>query len=329
MTALAPTLQTFFTERLTRQRQVSPATVAAYRDTFRLLLGFIGDRTGKAPSKIGIEDLDAPAISAFLDHLEAERHNSARTRNARLAAIRSLFHYAAVRHPEHAAVIARVLAVPQKRFDKATVSYLTDSEVAVLLDTPDADRWEGRRDRALLAVAIQTGLRVTELTNLDCGDVSLDTGAHLRCEGKGRKQRAVPLTANTVAVLRVWLHERGGLPAQPLFPTRTGRRLTRGAVERRVAAHSTTAARRCPSLSDKKLTPHVLRHTTAMALLHAGVDISVIALWLGHEDIRSTQMYLHADLAIKERALALVAPNGATPGRYTPPDPLLAFLESL
>lgn len=329
MTALAPTLQSFFTDRLARQRQASPATVAAYRDTFRLLLRFVAERTAKAPSAIGIEDLDAPTISAFLDHLEHDRHNTARTRNARLAAIRSLFHYAAVRHPEHAAVIARVLAIPQKRFDKAIVNYLTPIEVDALLDAPNPDRWEGRRDRALLALAVQTGLRVTELCNLDCGDLTLDAGPHLRCEGKGRKQRAVPLTATTVAVLRAWLRERGGLPTEPLFPTRTGRRLTRGALERRVTAHAGLAAQRCPSLRDKTLTPHVLRHTAAMALLHAGVDIAVIALWLGHEDIRSTQIYLHADLAIKERALALVAPNGAKPGRYRPPDPLLAFLESL
>lgn len=329
MTALAPTLQAFFTERLLRQRHASPATVAAYRDTFRLLLGFVAGRTGKTPSALGIEDLDAPVISAFLEHLEVDRHNSARTRNARLAAIRSLFHYAAVCHPEHAAVIARVLAIPQKRFDKAIVSFLTAHEVDALIDAPDPDRWEGRRDRALLTVAIQTGLRVSELCGLNCGDLSLDTGAHLRCQGKGRKHRAVPLTAGTVAILRVWLRERGGLPAEPLFPTRTGRRLTRGAVERRVTTHAATAAQRCPSLHNKQLTPHVLRHTAAMALLHAGVDVSVIALWLGHEDVRSTQIYLHADLAIKERALALVAPSSAKPGRYRPPDPLLAFLEAL
>lgn len=329
MTALAPTLQAFFTDRLLRQRQASPATVAAYRDTFRLLLRFVAERTGHAPSTVGIEDLDAPTIAAFLDHLEIDRHNSARTRNARLAAIRSLFHYAAVRHPEHAAVIARVLAIPQKRFDKAIVSYLTHTEVDALLHAPNPDRWEGRRDRALLAVAVQTGLRVTELCDLDCGDVALGVGAHLRCQGKGRKHRAVPLTATTVAALRAWLHERGGLPAEPLFPNRTGRRLTRGAIQRRVTAHAAVAAQHCPSLRDKTLTPHVLRHTAAMALLHAGVDIAVIALWLGHEDIRSTQMYLHADLATKEQALALLTPSGAKPGRYRPPDPLLAFLESL
>jgi site-specific recombinase XerD len=329
MTALAPTLQAFFTDRLLRQRQASPATVASYRDTFRLLLRFVADRTGRAPSAIGIEDLDAPMITAFLDHLEVDRHNTARTRNARLAAIRSLFHYSALRHPEHAAVIARVLAIPQKRFDKKIVSYLTHIEVDALLDGPNTQHWEGRRDRALLALAVQTGLRVTELCGLNCGDLHLEVGAHLRCDGKGRKQRAVPLTTNTVAVLRTWLHERDGLADEPLFPTRTGRRLSRGAVERRVTTHAAIAAQRCPSLRGKTLTPHVLRHTAAMALLHAGVDISVIALWLGHEDIRATQMYLHADLAIKERALALVTPNGAKPGRYRPPDPLLAFLESL
>lgn len=329
MTALAPTLQAFFTERLLRQRQVSPATVASYRDTFRLLLRFVAERTSQAPSSIGIEDLDAPTISAFLDHLEVHRHNTARTRNARLAAIRSLFHYAALRHPEHAAVIARVLAIPQKRFDKKIVSYLTPSEVDAILDAPNTQRWEGRRDRALLAVAVQTGLRVTELCGLNCDNLRLDIGPHLRCDGKGRKQRVVPLTANTVAILRIWLHERGGLANEPLFPTRTGRRLSRGAIERRVSAHAAVAAQHCPSLNDKTLTPHVLRHTAAMELLHAGVDISVIALWLGHEDIRATQMYLHADLAIKERALALTTPHKAKLGRYRPPDPLLNFLESL
>jgi Site-specific recombinase XerD len=230
-------------------------------------------------------------------------------------------------------VIARVLAIPQKRHDKNIVAFLTTDEIDALVAAPDPNRWEGRRDRALLTLAVQTGLRVSELTGLDCGDVTLDTGAHVRYDGKGRKQRAVPLTTSTAAVLRVWLRERGGLPADPLFPTRTGRRLSRDAIQRRVATHThthtATAAERCASLRGKQLTPHVLRHTLAMALLRAGVDISVIALWLGHEDIRSTQIYLHADLAIKERALARVAPNGIKPGRYRPPDPLLAFLESL
>lgn len=330
MTALAPTLQSFFTDRLARQRHASPRTVTAYRDTFRLLLGFAAQQTGKTPSRLDIADLDAALISAFLDHLETDRHNSARTRNARLGAIRSLFRYASIRHPEHAADIARVLAIPPKRFEKKTVSFLTPPEIDALLAAPDPSRWEGRRDRAMLAVAVQTGLRVSELTGLNCGDINLDVGAHLRClRGKGRKQRAVPLTRPTVAILRAWTRERGGLPDHPLFPTRTGRRLSRDAVERRVATHTATAASNCPSLNGKKLTPHVLRHTCAMALLHAGVDTSVIALWLGHEDVRSTQIYLHADLAIKEQALARVAPNGAKPGRYRPPDPVLAFLSSL
>lgn len=329
MSALAPTLQAFFTDRLARQRQASPATVAAYRDTFRLLLRFVAERTGRQPSALCIEDLDAPMIVAFLGHLEADRHNTARTRNARLAALRALFHYAAVCHPEHAEVIARVLAIPQKRFDKATVAFLTAEEVDALLAAPDPSRWEGRRDRALLALVVQTGLRVSELTGLSCGDVSLGTGAHVRCQGKGRKQRAVPLAANTVAVLGEWLRERGGEPGDALFPTRTGRRLSRDAVEGRVAVHGVTAASACPSLHAKRLTPHVLRHTCAMTLLRAGVDIAVIALWLGHDDLRSTQIYLHADLAIKERALARTTPATATPGRYRPPDALLAFLEGL
>jgi integrase/recombinase XerD len=329
VTALAPTLQAFFTDRLARQRRASPHTIAAYRDTFRLLLRFVTERTGKAPSMLSVDDLDAPVITAFLDHLETQRGNGARTRNARLAAVRSLFRYAALCHPEHAEVIARVLAIPQKRFDKTIVSFLTAPEIDALLNAPDTSRWEGRRDRALLALATQTGLRVSELIGLDCGDIHLDTGAHVRCLGKGRKQRAVPLTTSTVAVLRVWLQVRGGLPDDPLFSTRTGRRLSRDAVERRLTTHTTTATQHCPTLQGKHLTPHVLRHTAAMALLHAGVDTSVIALWLGHEDVRSTQIYLHADLAIKERALARTTPHGAKPGRYRPPDPLLAFLESL
>lgn len=329
MTALAPTLQAFFTDRLARQRQASPATIAAYRDTLRLLLGFVHDRTGVTPAKLRIEDLDAPTIVAFLDHLEADRHNTARTRNVRLAAIRSLFRYAALRHPEHAALIQRVLAIPQKRFDKAIVSFLTQPEIDALLNAPDRSRWEGRRDHALLAVAVQTGLRVSELIGLNRGDVQLGPGASVRCHGKARKERATPLTTSTAAVLRVWLTERAGQPVDPLFPTRTGRRLSRDAVERRVTKHTATAAQRRPSLLGKRLSPHVLRHTAAMQLLHAGVDATVISLWLGHEDVRSTQVYLHADLTIKERALARTAPNGAKPGRYRPPDALLAFLESL
>ena len=329
MSALAPTLQAFFTERLTRQCQASPRTVAAYRDTLRLLLSFVQRTTGKPPSALGFEDMDMPAICAFLDHLENERHNSPRTRNARLAAIHSLFRYAALRHPEHAAVIQRVLAIPPKRFDKATVSFLAPAEIEALLSAPDRTRWEGRRDHALMLVAIQTGLRLAEIIGINCGDVYLSTGAHVRCEGKGRKERCVPLTSSTVAVLKVWIRERSGRPDEPLFPTRTGKRLSPDAVERRLAVHAGVAARWCPSLTRKRITPHVLRHTSAMQLLHAGVDSAVIALWLGHADVRSTQTYLHADLSIKERALARTTPTSTRPGRYRPPDPILAFLESL
>jgi site-specific recombinase XerD len=330
MTSLAPTLQLFFTERLTRQRQASPRTITAYRNTFRLLLRFVQDRTGKAPSDLDFDDLGTDVISAFLDHLETDRHNSARSRNARLAALRSLFRYAALRHPEHAQLIQQVLAIPQKRFDRhTTVSFLTADEVDALLAAPDTSRWEGRRDRALMTLAVQTGLRLSELIGLNNSDVQLDTGAHVRCTGKGRKQRCVPLTASTAAVLRVWLHERAGLREDPLFPTRTGRRLSDDAVEHRITIYKNRAVQQCTSLATKKVTPHVLRHTTAMSLLHAGVDTAVIALWLGHADTRSTQLYLHADMTIKERALARTTPPTIKPGRYHPTDNLLAFLESL
>jgi site-specific recombinase XerD len=329
MSSFTTTLQLFFTERLVRQRQASPHTVTAYRNTFRLLLRFTQDRTGKAPSNLDWNDLNAELISAFLDHLETDRHNSARSRNARLAALRSLFRYAALRDPEHSQLIQQVLAIPQKRFDRAVVSFLNAAELDALLTAPDLTRWEGRRDRALMTLAAQTGLRLSELIGLNRDDVQLGTGAHVRCTGKGRKQRCVPLTTPTAAVLRTWLHERGGDHDEPLFPTRTGRRLSDDAVARRVAIHTAFAAQHCPSLADKKVTPHVLRHSTAMALLHAGVDTAVIALWLGHADTRSTQPYLHADMTIKERALARTTPANIKPGRYRPTDKLLAFLESL
>jgi len=329
MTPIAPTLQAFFTDRLTMQRQASPRTIAAYRDTLRLLLGFLHQKTGKLPSALGWDDLDATMISAFLNHLESERRNSIRTRNVRLTAIRSLFSYAALRHPEHALLIARVLAIPPKRFDKRIVTFLTAAEVDALIAAPDQSRWEGRRDRVLMLLAIQSGLRVSELTGLNCADVTLGSGANVRCEGKGRKQRAVPLTGPVEAMLRVWLTERAGHPADPLFPTRTGRRLSRDAIALRVSTHGAVAAQRCPSLLGKRIHPHVLRHSCAMSLLHAGVDTSVIALWLGHASVRSTDAYVHADMTIKEKALALTTPATARPGRYRPPDKVLAFLESL
>jgi site-specific recombinase XerD len=329
MTLIAATLQAFFTDRLAQQRQASPRTIAAYRDTLRLLLTFVHQQTATTPAKLDWEDLDATTITAFLNHLESARHNSTRTRNVRLTAIRSLFSYAALRHPEHALLIARVLAIPPKRFDKRIVTFLTATEVDALLAAPDQTRWEGRRDRALMLLAVQTGLRVSELTGLNCADVTLATGASVRCTGKGRKQRAVPLTTPVTLLLRQWLTERAGHPDEPLFPTRTGRRLSRDAVALRVSTHATTAAQRCPSLLGKRVHPHTLRHSCAMSLLQAGVDTSVIALWLGHAGVRSTDAYLHADISIKEKALALTTPASAKPGRYQPTDTVLAFLDGL
>ena len=329
MSLLAPTLQAFFTDRLIGQKRASAHTIAAYRDTIRLLLTFAAQHTAKAPSDLDIDDLQAPLIGAFLDHLEHERGNTIRTRNARLAAIRSLFRYAALRHPEHAATIQRVLAIPSKRHDQALVTFLTKAELQALLDAPDQATWIGRRDHALILLAAQTGLRASELIGLTCGDVRLGTGAHVTCLGKGRKQRITPLTKQTIAVMRAWTRERAGQPDDRLFATSTGRKLTRDALERRLTKHAATAAATCPSLAAKTITPHVLRHTAAMRLLHAGVDTTVIALWLGHEQIQTTRIYLHADLAIKQKALDRTTPPSVKPGRYQPTDRVLAFLDAL
>jgi site-specific recombinase XerD len=329
MTLLAPTLEAFFTERLISQRRASPHTIASYRATFELLLGFTQEQTGQPPSRLQLEDLNAPLISAFLKHLEVKRGNSARTRNTRLSAIHSMFTFAALRHPEHAALIARVLAIPPKRADKPLVTFLTDPEVDALLAAPDQARWIGRRDHALLLVAIQTGLRVSELTGLRCSDLALGRGPHLRCEGKGRKTRVTPLTRQTVTVLRAWLAEQCANPDDPLFPASHGGPLSRDAVERLVTKHAKVAEQSCPSLKDRRLSPHTLRHTSAMRLLHAGVDTTVIALWLGHETTRTADTYLHADLALKEKALARTVPPNTRAGRYRAPDSLLAFLANL
>jgi len=326
---LAATLQGFFTERLLTQRRASPNTVAAYRDTFRLLLAFVEGRTGKAPSRLGFEDLDAAVIGAFLDHLETVRSNSVRTRNARLAAIHSFFSYAALRHPEHAGLIERALAIPPKRFERAIVSFLTDTEVDALLAVPDRASFLGRRDHAILLVLVQAGLRVSELTGLTCADVVVGKGAHLRCVGKGRKERATPLTARTSSTLREWLVERRAASTDPLFATTRDRPLSRYGVDAIVERHVQAAASTCPSLGTKAVSAHTLRHSCAMRLLHAGVETTVIALWLGHESVETTQMYVHADMTLKERALARTTPIGATPGRFRPTDQLLAFLESL
>jgi integrase/recombinase XerD len=329
MSALAPTLQAFFTERLVRQRQASPHTVAAYRDTLRLLVRFAATRLAVEPSHLDVAQVDAALVSAFLDDREHEHQNSSRTRNARLAGIRSLFRFAALRHPEHAALIARVLAIPPKRFERRLVTFLTESEVDAVLAAPDRSTWTGRRDHAWLALAVQTGLRASELIGTRCADIHLGVGAHVNCLGKGRKQRITPLIASVVAVLRVWLAERRGQADDPLFPRRTGKALSRDALERRLATYVIRAVRTCSSLQEKTISLHVLRHTAAMRLLHAGVDTSVIALWLGHEQVDTTQIYLHADLALKERALARTTPVHTKPGRYQPSDALLAFLEAL
>jgi integrase/recombinase XerD len=330
MTALPPLLEGFFTERLARQRDASPHTIASYRDSFRLLLTFLNEHTGKAPSKLQLQDLDPARITAFLSYLENERSNGVRTRNARLTAIHSFFHYAALKAPECSQQIARVLSIPDKRYDSTLISYLIEPEIDALLAAPDRSTWTGRRDHALLLLGVQTGLRVSELASLRCQDLNLGAG-WVRCEGKGRKERRTPLSRAARQVLRVWLRELGGDPAGPLFPSRSGGHLTRSAIWRLVVKHTTTARARCPSLAGKNITPHVLRHTAAMRLLRAPtpVDTATIALWLGHETLDSTNKYLHADMELKRRALDRTTPTNAKPGSYRAPDRLLAFLENL
>ncbi|HEU5005607.1 MAG TPA: tyrosine-type recombinase/integrase [Jatrophihabitantaceae bacterium] len=329
MAALAPALQAYFTERLIQQRAASPNTIAAYRTTFRLLLTFAAQRTGTAPSNLAVDDVDATLIGAFLDHLENGRGNSPSTRNNRLAAIHSLFGYLALRHPEHAGCIQRVLAIPPKRTQRHLVTYLTDAEADALLAACDRTTWTGRRDHAMFALTLQTGLRISELTYLTRADVSLTAGANVHTVGKGRKERRTPLIPSTRAVLKPWLAELSGDPDQPLFPTTTGKHLSRDAVERRLRRHLHVAAKTCPSLHTKTVTMHTMRHTAAMRLLLAGNDITVIALWLGHEQVSTTSIYLHADMTHKQRAIDRTAPLTAKPGRYQPPDTLLAFLENL
>jgi integrase/recombinase XerD len=328
MTSLAPIMQGFFTDQMAGRR-ASSNTVAAYRDTFCLLLHYAQARRGRPPSALDLADIDAALVGGFLDHLEADRNNSIATRNARLAAIHSLFGYAALRCPEHALLIQRVLAIPQKRRDVTDVCFLTRAETDALLAAPDQSTPLGRRDHLLLLVAVQTGLRVSELTSLTCADAELGAGAHLRCTGKGRKQRATPLTRPTARLLRRWISDRHAAPANPLFPNRTGGPLSRDAIADLLDKHVLIAARTCPTLASKNVTPHTMRHTAAMALLHAGVDTSTIALWLGHASTKATDVYMHADLAFKEQALARTAPPGAGTRHYRPGDRLLTFLENL
>jgi integrase/recombinase XerD len=322
-------VQAFFTDRLLRQRRASPNTVAGYRDTFRLLLGFAKERLRKPPAKLSLEDRDVAVIGDFLDHLEKGRGNGARSRNTRLAAIHSFFQYVSFQEPAHAEQCRRVLAIPSKRYQRRQIEYLTAQEIDALLAAPDRTTWIGRRDRAMLLVAIQTGLRVSELIGLRREDIVLGTGAHVHCEGKGRKQRCTPLRQEAVEVMAQGLRECPSESATPAFPSSRGGPRSRDAVERLVSRYQRTAERHCPSLERKKVTPHVLRHTAAMQLLQHGVARSVIALWLGHESGETTQMYLHADLRLKEDALGKVTPLGVQPGRFRPDDDLLAFLDGL
>jgi len=329
MTALAPLLQAFFTDRLMTQYGASPHTIASYRDTFRLLLTHVHQQTGTLPAHLDLLDLDAATIGAFLHDLETVRGNSPATRNTRLAAIHSLFRYASLRAPEHADLISRVLAIQTKRTTTTIVTFLNDAELDAVLAAPDQATWHGRRDHALLVLAAQTGLRVAELTALTIADTRLGVGAHVYCHGKGRKDRCTPLTAHTVRVLTNWLDTRRPADTEPLFATRRGTPLSHDAVARLVTKHATAAARTCPSLHTKHVTPHTLRHTAAMNLLHAGVDTTVIALWLGHESPTTTRIYLHADMALKEQAIAQTTPPDTEPGRYQATDDLLTFLDQL
>jgi integrase/recombinase XerD len=329
MTLIAPTLQAWFTERMITQRDSSPQTIAAYRDTFRLLLQFAAEQTGKQPCELDIDDLDAQLIGSFLNHLEQDRGNSARTRNARLAAIHSLYKYAALRHPEHLQTIGRVIAIPFKRYERPGLTYLNLDEIKALLAAPDRSTWLGRRDHAMLLLAVLTGVRVTELVTLTIADVTLGAGAHIKVQGKGRKRRATTLTPETVAVLRQWVKELASQPHDPLFPTRQGQPITRSGVRQLLTKYTAIAATSCPSLNDKPISPHTLRHTNAMLLRAGHIDIATIALWLGHESIKTTYTYQHADPALKQEAIDRIAPLGTKPGRYRPSDALLAFLEGL
>jgi site-specific recombinase XerD len=322
-------LQGFFTQRLMQQRQASPHTIASYRDTFRLLLQFAQKHLRRAPSTLVLEDINAPLVAAFLHDLEKVRDVTPRTRNLRLTAIHSFFRYVAFEDPARAAQIQRVLAIPPKRFARTLVPFLSRPEVDALLAAPDTRTWSGRRDHALILLAVQTGLRLSELTGLRQQDVHLGTGAHVSVIGKGRKQRCTPLSKNTRSVLAAWLKEPLKHPEQPLFPNASGSRLSAHGVHYLLAKHVAVATRACPSLKHKRVSPHVLRHTTAMDLLQQGVEQSVLALWLGHESIETTQIYLDANLELKQRVLDTVAPLNGKPGRYRPDDKLLAFLKSL
>lgn len=321
--------ESFFAKRLIAQRKASQHTISAYAYTFRLLLKFAHKRLGIPPSKLTLADLNAPLLAEFLDDLEVNRTNGARSRNARLAAIRSFYHYAALEAPQHSGVIQRVLAIPYKRLSRRLVDYLTRPEIEALLGATDKKTWLGRRDHAILLTTVQTGLRLSEITGLRQKDVFFGVGAHVRCEGKGRKERCTPLAKPAVAVLSAWIEELGREPSKFLFPNARGDRLSANAVQHMVAKHVALARQKCPSRVNKRVSPHVLRHAAAMELLQAGVDRSLIAIWLGHESLETTQIYLDANLAMKEEILAKTRPVESKPGRYQPDDQLLSFLKAL
>ena len=325
----SPLRQSFFSKRLITQRRASPHTIAAYAQTFRLLVTYAQIQLRTPPAELSLAQLDAPFLAAFLDHLETKRSNSACSRNARLASLRAFYHYAALEAPQHAGVIQRVLAIPYKRLTRRLVGYLTRPEVESLLGSIDRTSWIGRRNHALLLVAVQTGLRLSELTGLRQKDVMLGHGAYVRCEGKGRKERCTPLAKPTVKVLKAWLKEQRADDSGFLFPSSSGGRLSSDAVQHALATHVATSRAKCPSLGKKRVTPHVLRHTAAMELLQAGVDRALIAIWLGHESLDTTQVYLDADLELKRTVLDKVTPLQNRPGRYRPDDKLLSYLKSL
>ena len=325
----ATLLELFFTDRLMRQKGASSNTIASYRDSFRLLFGFAQKQLKKSPSGLTLEDLDAPFIAAFLDYLENNRNNGPSSRNLRLSAIRSFYRYVALEEPGKAAHIERILAIPKKREKKALIDFLTRLEINALLAEPDNKKWAGRRDYAMLMLTIQTGLRVSELTNLRCQDVKLDTGAHVKCHGKGRKDRCTPLTKKTVQVMKAWNREQCGTPLDILFPNARGKALSTDGVQYILSKHIKAAQNNCPTLINKRISPHTLRHTAAMELLQAGVDRSVIALWLGHESPETTQIYLKANLALKEKIMEKINPLNVKAGRFRPEDRLLEFLKNL
>ncbi len=327
--SLAPLLERFFMQRLMQERQVSPHTICSYRDTFRLFLKFTQQRLHKPPSALVFEEIDAPLIVAFLDHLEKQRGLSVRSRNLRLTAIHSFFRYIAFELPTHSAQIQRVLAIPSKRFTRALVRFLTHAEVDALLAAPDRSTWFGRRDHAFILMAVQTGLRLSEITGATREDLVLGTGAHVRVIGKGRKERCTPLAKQTSAVLKAWLREPSKSQERLLFPNVKGERLSVHGVKYMLNKHAATAAKVCPSLKEKRVTVHVLRHTMALEMLQAGVDRAVIALWLGHESVETTQIYLEATLSMKEQALAKTTPPHGRLARFRPDDRLLSFLNSL